>query len=86
VRFRRKPVEVDAVQWFKDGDHPAVTSFPRREGICRQCEKPRNNHGELNFYLVCPGSWIITELNGEVNPCTPDIFNRLYESVEEDLR
>jgi len=26
ARFRKKPVVIDAVQWFKDGDHPAVES------------------------------------------------------------
>jgi len=26
MKFRKKPVIIEAVQWFKDGDHPAVQS------------------------------------------------------------
>ena len=25
AKFRKKPVVIEATQWFKDGDHPAVT-------------------------------------------------------------
>lgn len=28
MMYRKKPVTINAVQWFKDGDHPAVTFAP----------------------------------------------------------
>jgi hypothetical protein len=30
-----------------------------------------------------PGDWIITGVNGEIYPCTPDIFEKTYELVIE---
>ncbi len=33
-----------------------------------------------------PGDWIITGVNGESYPCKPDIFEKTYEPVEDDLR
>ena len=31
-----------------------------------------------------PGDWIITGVHGEQYPCKPDIFEEIYEPVEED--
>lgn len=28
MKYRKKPVVIEAIQWFKDGDHPAVTFVP----------------------------------------------------------
>ena len=28
-----------------------------------------------------PGDWIITGINGEQYPCTPDVFEKTYELV-----
>lgn len=33
--------------------------------------------------IANPGDWIITGIKGERYPCKPDIFQRTYESVEE---
>ncbi len=32
---------------------------------------------------AAPGDWIITGIRGEQYPCKPDIFEKLYEPVEE---
>ncbi len=75
-KYRRKPIVVDAVQWFKDGDHPAV-------GLCQHFYR-----GD-SFWIVVqekpvevsPGDWIITGVNGEHYPCKPDVFEKTYEKV-----
>lgn len=61
-RFRKKPVEVDAYQWFKNGDHPedgdgscdgkVVRRF-RRPDIsgdwqCSVCGKEYQDHGWID--------------------------------------
>lgn len=79
MKFRKKPVVIDAVQWFKEGDHPAVgisryTQVTRRLGVIQTLE------GEM---VVTPGDWIITGVKGEVYPCKPDIFEATYEPVKE---
>ena len=32
--------------------------------------------------IVCPGDWIITEIDGECYPCRPDIFAATYEPAD----
>lgn len=81
AKFRKKPVVIDAVQWFKDGDHHAVlidrcTCGPN-EG-CDSCGKPYIETLEGN-HRVTPGDYIITGVKGEHYPCKPDIFEQTYE-------
>lgn len=74
MKFRKKPVVVEASQWFKDGDHPAVGRHPESvQGFIRTLE---------GIMLVTPGDWIITGVHGEHYPCKPDIFAATYELAE----
>lgn len=75
MKFRKKPVVIEAVQWFKDGDHPAV-----RKGRYSNRDLIDTLEGEMQ---VNPGDWIITGVKGEHYPCKPDIFEATYEKVEE---
>lgn len=75
ARFRKKPGEIEATQWFKHGDHPAVRSDPslrRDQGWVTTLE---------GVHVVTPGDWIITGVKGEHYPCKPDIFEATYEAV-----
>jgi hypothetical protein len=89
AKYRKKPVVIEAVQWFKTGDHPAVIewSFVNTQS-CVQCGKQINSHGSCETlegnHIVCPGDWIITGIKGEYYPCKPDIFEATYELVEND--
>ena len=86
AKFRKKPVVIEAVQWFKLGDHPNV----------RMLDKPQINAstGEQMAVLdwgvidtlegphyVTPGDWIITGVKGEQYPCKPDIFAATYDTA-----
>lgn len=88
-KYRKKPVIIEAVQWFKMGDHPAVTSMNApfaKHPWCGVCGKNRREHGVCptleGQHLVCPGDWIITGVKGENYPCKPDIFEATYEPAE----
>ena len=74
MKFRKKPVVIEATQWFKDGDHPAV-----------QCS-PWNGRFFIDTlegdHTVTPGDWIITGVKGEFYPCKDEIFKLTYEAVE----
>ena len=63
MKFKKKPVVIEATQWFKMGDHPAVKQgkFTGRIFI-------ETLEGDLH---VTPGDWIITGVNGECYPCKP---------------
>ena len=77
-KFRKKPVVIDAVQFFKLGDHPAVIASadsPTGYGI-HTLEHTKIQHE------VTPGDWIITGVQNEVYACKPDVFTATYEPAE----
>ncbi len=61
-KFRKKPVVIEAVQWFKNGDHPEdeyvhlegkLVRYFRRpdvpdESICSECGKIFHDHGWID--------------------------------------
>lgn len=81
AKFRKKPVVIDAVQWFpgtpiegvEEREVPNSTST-EAVGIIKTLE------GEMT---AMPGDWIITGVKGEKYPCKPDIFEATYEAVVE---
>jgi hypothetical protein len=77
AKYRKKPVVIEAVQWFKHGDHPEVTLLPiggsnAGKGFIHTLE---------GGHVVTPGDWIITGVKGEQYPCKPDIFAATYEDA-----
>lgn len=34
---------------------------------------------------AAPGDWIITGIRGEQYPCKPDVFEKTYQLVDEDV-
>lgn len=60
--YRKLPIEVEAHQWFRNGDHPedgnsdnegAIVGYFRHPNIlgsrpCQHCEKPMNDHGWID--------------------------------------
>ena len=81
MRFVKKPVEIEATQWFKDGDHPAVTKHKSQDHRLQDCGWIQTLEGG---HIVTPGDWIITGVKGEHYPCKPDIFEMTYEAVENE--
>ena len=85
MKYRKKPVVVEAVQWFKLGDHPEVLWAP-----INYPDIPDfivGVHGGIKtlegWHMVTPGDYIITGVKGEHDPCKPDIFEMTYEPVEQ---
>lgn len=92
-KYRKKPVVIEAVQWFRPSDHllvgvvpTAVVAMAKEKSIrtdCKQCRKPMADHGYIDTleggHVVCPGDWIIRGVKGEHYPCKPDIFKSTYE-------
>ena len=71
----KKSVVVEAAQWFRHGDHPAVL-MDAGGGPTGYVDTPE---GRLR---VEEGDWIITGIAGENYPCKPQIFEQLYKPVE----
>ena len=77
MKFRKKPVVVEAVQW--DGTEESAIGI----GLVRSGHYKRWGIFTLEgFMLADPNDWIITGVKGERYPCKPDIFEATYERVE----
>ena len=80
AKYRKKPVVIEAVQWFNLGDHPNVVKAfflhdPQQIGF-GWIKTLAGGH------IVTSGDWIITGVKGEHYPCKPDIFEMTYEVAE----
>lgn len=90
MKFRKKPVVIDAVQW--DGSYESMESvakvFPDLVTRCLNCSRNENTVqlweiGTLEGgHIVSPCDWIIRGVAGEYYPCKPDIFEMTYEQVD----
>ena len=74
-RYMKKPIVIEAVQWFKHGDHAAVLAESDEDS----CGYIDTLEGRLR---VEPGDWVITGVAGENYPCKPDIFEQLYTPAD----
>lgn len=74
-RYVKKQMVVEAVQWFKQGDHWAVLADAANDAL-GYIDTPE---GRLR---VEPGDWIITGIAGETYPCKAEIFAQLYEPAD----
>ncbi len=74
MKFRKKPVVIEATQWFKEGDHIAVGWYSgnKKQGWIETLE---------GGHIVSPGDWIVTGIKGEYYPCKSDIFEMTYEEI-----
>ena len=99
MQYRKKPVVVDAFQYNGnlrnlDGEYhiPIWVAAAFMAGIIHYGYDIKDaDEAELKLYIdtlegahhVSAGDYIIREVNGELYPCKPDIFEKTYEKVEE---
>lgn len=96
MKYVKKPIPIEATQWFTHGDHPKVRKTNYMEvnemlgtnGCSR--EEPYWNWDAMGVidtlegkHVVIPGDWIITGIHGEVYPCKDEIFRKSYEVYYE---
>lgn len=94
TKFRKRPVVVEAEQWFPGKDVEGVFMEKsvahiggRGHGAQTFPQIPRaavrTIHGQVAY--LESGDWVITEPDGIHHyPCKPEIFNNTYEPVESD--
>jgi hypothetical protein len=92
MRFRKKPVAVDAIQndgqWSTVRDWMIAINPPYGFSFLGDPPITRNNDGTLNIKTLegamrCDvKDWVICGVKGELYPCKPDIFAATYEPVE----
>jgi hypothetical protein len=91
MKFRKKPVVIEAFQWTGLGTDPDIQQYDLRNDFrtpCDHCNLRFSEHGSIKTlegrHIVCPGDWIITGVKGERYPCKPDIFEATYEKVSDE--
>ena len=76
TRYRTRPREVEAVQWFKHGDHPEVKhQFGWGEHGWVQCGK--------TLCLTIPTDWIVTDATGHRIVKAAD-FAEQFEEISDE--
>jgi len=80
-KFRKKPIIIEADQWFPGrkvkGVHENPGCGPSLEGRAHIHTIHANQ-----MVILEPGDWVIPESDGKhFYPCKPDIFEATYERV-----
>ena len=99
MKFRKKPVVIEAFQFTKE-TRASNENWPNWAHIAWQLERAEvgslhptiegTGDGTLSIntlegeMLVNFGDWIIQGVSGEIYPCKPDIFALTYEEVIDE--
>ena len=75
-KFRKKPIVVEAEQWFPGKDIKGLYFLSQDSEGRKTGAQISTLEGEMG---VSEGDWIITGVNGDKYPCKPDIFEKTYE-------
>ena len=86
MKYRKKPVEIDAVQWVSDNIEQVYEMLGDNLIINTDEDKDEVKHfintleGKMEMSW---GDYIIKGVKGEFYPCREDIFLLTYEKVEK---
>jgi len=95
LKYRFKPITVEAVQWHSHGDHLKVRGLKddfSDDGFFTGISGASLNHREKlgilegegpQRWLVSPGDWIILREDGSIFSLDDDQFQEAYEKVVE---
>jgi hypothetical protein len=80
MKFRKRPVVIDAVQWTGDNLETLAREFVEMSytylgSVLKVCTLEGD-------HVASPGDWIIRGIAGEFYPCKPEIFAVTYEPAE----
>ena len=76
LRFTKKPVTIEAIQWTGKNLREVITfTDGPPDMVARDGLKIHTLEGKM---LANVGDWIIRGVKGEYYPCKPDIFEATY--------
>lgn len=82
MKYRKKPVVIEAMHYTSDEDVVPILEWVGSEG-----QAAAYDDGELVIFTLegemhaSLGDYIIKGIEGEFYPCKPDIFEKTYESA-----
>ena len=86
MKYRKRPVVIDAVEWTGDNEQEIAEMGGDRE--LTFCDDFLENNPTIEIKTLegvmtaSKGDFIIKGISGELYPCKPDIFEKTYEPVE----
>ena len=90
MKFRKKPVVIEAVAYHEKNGH-FIERWSERNAVESPVleptpENPSGMYLQIRTLegtmIATPGDWIIKGVAGEFYPCKPDIFEATYEPVD----
>ena len=91
MKYRKKPVEIEAIQFNENFigakcSHEFWKAF--EDGVILETEDKDKLiiHTLEGDMTASKGDYIIKGVNGEFYPCKPDIFEKTYELVNEEIK
>lgn len=82
MKYRKKPVIIEAIQWNGDNLNEIVMFTEKHNLQCGENElKIKTLEGNM---IASLNDYIIKGVKGEFYPCKPDIFEQTYEEVVEN--
>ena len=86
ARYRKKPVEIEALQFLDDVDRiTELSNFIDNQYVRVSYKDPKNPKLLIRtlegVMEASVGDYVIRGVHGEFYPCKPDIFNETYEEV-----
>jgi hypothetical protein len=86
MKYRKKPVVIEAIQYKGVESFPELAKFMDDEFLLVTF-KPASEQLVIptleGDHIANVGDWIIKGVKGEFYPCKPDIFAETYEKVTE---
>lgn len=84
MKYRKKPVVIDAVKYDGNNLENIVTVFPEFKFTVEAGESKGLGIYTLEGKMICSiGDYLIKGIQGEFYPCKPDIFEASYDEVKE---
>ena len=86
ARYKKKPVEIEALQFLDDVDRiTELSNFIDNQDVRVSYKDPKNPKLLIEtlegVMEASVGDYVIRGVHGEFYPCKPDIFNETYEEV-----
>ena len=81
MKFRKKPVVIEAVQFTHEGNSMELADLLKEGGSISFEPDHILIHTLEGTMRADLGDWIIRGVKGELYPCKPDIFEATYEAV-----
>lgn len=88
MKFKKKPVIIEAVQWTGENIAEIIefvkgyVCFDTESNDGQTCQRELHINTLEGVMHASKGDWIIKGIQGEFYPCKPDIFEETYEPAE----